>query len=185
MPTRNRKPTVRKKRDSATRRREAARRREARGRAAIRRRAAEQREKRKRAGKRSSPAPLQEIQSEHVRLQGGQGTKGRGAGPGGSYWHIFAGDERVGHVYINVIDEPPFGTHPSIQIFLNKNQRGRRIGRVAYRMACEASGYDEVVAHMRKSNLASRRAAEEAGFVVVEDQGIPQLAMVWRRQSQR
>jgi hypothetical protein len=36
---------------------------------------------------------------------------------------------------------------------------------MGYRIACENSQYDVVYAHMRKSNIASRRAAEEAGFV--------------------
>jgi len=175
VPTRKRKVDTRKKKDAALRRRTA------RNRAATRRREAEKREKRKRAAKTLPTMPLQAVRAEEVRLERGKGTKSRGGDRGGSYWHIFVFEERVGHVYVNVIDEQPFGTHPSIQIFLNKDQQGRRIGRVAYRLACEASGYDEVFAHMRKSNVASRRAAEEAGFSVVEHESIPQLAMVWRR----
>lgn len=183
MPTQKRKLKPRKKTNAAAARREATRRREARKRAATRRRAAEQREKRKRVAKAIPTSPLPTVKAEDVRLEKGKGTKLRGSGPGGSYWHILVGEERVGRIYINIIDQQPFGTHPSIQIFLNKDQRGRNIGRVAYRLACEASGCDKVFAHMRKSNIASKRAAEEAGFSVVEHDSVPQLAMVWVRKS--
>jgi Acetyltransferase (GNAT) family len=183
VPTPKRKPKAGKKPDAAARRREAAQRREARKRATTRRQAAKQREKRKRVAKAILTSALPAVTAKDVRLEKGKGTKLRGGGPKGSYWHIFIGEERAGHIYVNIIDQHPFGTHPSIQIFLNKDQRGRHIGRVAYRLACEASGCNEVYAHMRKSNIASRKAAEEAGFSVVEDDSIPQLAMVWRRKS--
>ena len=118
-----------------------------------------------------------------VHLVQGKGSKGRGGGSGASYWHIYIGEERAGYVFINVIDEPPLGQHASIQISVNAQHRGKHIGRIAYRLACEQSEHDEIVAHMRKSNLASKRAAEEAGFKVIEDASIPQLAMIWRRGS--
>jgi hypothetical protein len=38
---------------------------------------------------------------------------------------------------------------------------------------------------MRKSNIASRRAAEEAGFEVIEDKRNPQLSMVWQRKVEK
>jgi len=167
-------------RKQRSKQKEAAKRRKARTRAEARRRASRQREKRKQTQEATS-APREPVRAEDVRLEKGKGTRTRGGGEGGFYWHIHVGEERVGHIYINMIDEQPFGRHASIQIFLNKNQRGRQIGRVAYRIACEASGLTEVYAHMRKSNLASKRAAEAAGFVVVENETIPQLAMVWQR----
>lgn len=116
-----------------------------------------------------------------VRLAPGKGSVGRGGDPGGHYWHIYAGEARAGYVYINVIDEAPFGKHASIQIHINQAQRGRGIGRLAYRAASEQSGHDRIIAHMRKSNVASQRAAAAAGFEVVEDPAIAQLAMAWRR----
>jgi RimJ/RimL family protein N-acetyltransferase len=73
--------------------------------------------------------------------------------------------------------------HASIQIHVNQAQRGRGIGRIAYREACEQSGHDRIIAHMRKSNVASQRAAAAAGFEVVEDPAIAQLAMAWRRRK--
>jgi RimJ/RimL family protein N-acetyltransferase len=84
-----------------------------------------------------------------------------------------------------MLDEAPFGEHASIQIHINQTHRGRGIGSVAYRLACEQSGNDEVIATMRKSNLASQRAAAQAGFKVIEDMKIPQLAMRWTRSQQQ
>ncbi len=121
------------------------------------------------------------IDPSTLRLVAGKGGPNRGGGKGGHYWHIYAGETRAGHVYINVIDEEPFGKHASIQIQVNKNLHGRGIGRTAYRMACEQSGHDSVFAHMRKGNLASQRAASLAGFEVVNDPAVAQLAMRWTR----
>ena len=106
-----------------------------------------------------------------------RGTPKRGGGAGGEAWTIEAGGERAGTVFINIIDEPPLGRHASLQIFLNRESQGRQIGRLAYRAACHASQYDLIYAHMRKSNIASRRAAEEAGFENVTPAGHSQLIL--------
>lgn len=119
-----------------------------------------------------------------VSLQAGKGSRGRGDGPGGRYWHVLEGDRRVGHVYINEIDEPPLGPHASLQLQINKADQGRGIGSVVYRLAAEASGRDEIWAHMRKSNRASERAARASGFEVVELDAVRQLLMRWRRPPQ-
>jgi RimJ/RimL family protein N-acetyltransferase len=116
-----------------------------------------------------------------IQLVKGKGSKNRGGGLGGSYWHIYENEKRVGNVFINVIDEPPLGTHASIQIHINARCRGKGIGRAAYQLACTQSGHDEVFAYMRKSNLASRKAAEHAGFQVVSEH--PQLTMRWDKSS--
>lgn len=116
-----------------------------------------------------------------VSLTPTKGTAGRGSGPGGRAWRIEVEGKKAGVVFINFIDEPPIGPHASIQIYLNAPSQGRNIGRVAYRMACEASPYSAVYAHMRKSNIASWRAAEEAGFVDATPFGAIQKVMIWRR----
>jgi RimJ/RimL family protein N-acetyltransferase len=121
------------------------------------------------------------VEPSDVRLEEGRGSAGRGSGPGGHYWHIYANDKRAGNVYINLIDEDPVGEHASIQIQINKADQGRGIGSVAYRLASEQSQHDVVYAHMRKSNVASRKAAEAAGYEVVEDERVRQLLMRWRR----
>lgn len=125
--------------------------------------------------------PRTKVDPATVRIEAGKGSAGRGGGPGGHYWHIYVGETRVGYVYINVLDEPPFGKHASIQIHINQTHRGRGIGSVAYRLACEESSHNEVIATMRKSNTASQRAAAHAGFKLIEDTKIPQLAMRWTR----
>ena len=116
-----------------------------------------------------------------VQLRVGRGSPGRGAGEGCHYWHILYGEMKVGNVFINRITEAPFGLHASIQIKINKSHQGRGIGKIAYKLACEASVHDMVIAHMRKSNIASRTAAKAAGFKAVEDKKIPQLSMKWER----
>lgn len=122
------------------------------------------------------------VAPELVRIVPTKGTAGRGGDAGGESWRIEVDGKRAGVVFINLIDEPPIGRHASIQIFLNATSQGRRIGRVAYRLACEASVYDTIYAHMRKSNIASRRAAEEAGFTKAALPDQPQLVMVRQRQ---
>jgi len=125
----------------------------------------------------------QPVDPSEIHLVQGKGSKGKGGDPGGHYWHIYVRETRAGFVFINSIDEKPFGKHASIQIKINTKLQNRGIGRVAYRLACEKSTYDTVFAHMRKSNLASKKAAEAAGFQVFRDHEISQLAMVWKRSS--
>lgn len=121
------------------------------------------------------------VPPESVTLVRTKGSQERGGGPGGEAWRIEVHGKRAGIVFINVIDEPPFGKHASIQIYLNLPHQGQKIGRVAYRRAAEASSHDTIYAHMRKSNIASRRAAEEAGFQDVTPQNHAQLIMMRRR----
>jgi hypothetical protein len=145
------------------------------------------RKRRKTKSKASSSAPKERRSSKPpvdlstIQLVTGRGSPARGGGPGGHYWHIFAGDTRAGYVYINVIEEAPFAQHASIQIHVNQTHRGRGVAKIAYRLACEQSGHYTVVAHMRKNNSPSQRAAAAAGFVVVDDPAITQLAMRWTR----
>jgi RimJ/RimL family protein N-acetyltransferase len=124
--------------------------------------------------------PSERVVASEVRLVRAKGTPGKGGDPGGEAWTIHVGSEKVGDIYINQIDEAPVGSHASIQIYLNRKAQGRGIGRVAYRLASEDSHNDVIYAHMRKINVASRRAAEEAGYV---DARLPtnQLIMKWTR----
>lgn len=117
------------------------------------------------------------IDPAEVRLERKPGPKGKGDGPGGEYWDVVGPKGRAGEIFVNVIDEPPLGPHASMQIFLNQDQQGRGIGRVAYRLAADASEHDPLYLHMRKSNDASRLAAEAAGFVDVSPAGIAQLIL--------
>lgn len=92
-------------------------------------------------------------------------------------WVIKANGVRAGKVEIHL------GTdgRATIGIFLNKSSQGRHIGRYAYSLACNDSQYDTIYAHIRKSNYASRKAAEYAGFVDVTKPEDRQIVMVWKR----
>ena len=110
-----------------------------------------------------------------------KGTKGRGGGPDSEAWRIEWNGRRAGQVFINLIEQPPIGKHASIQIHLNLASQGRGIGSICYRWACERSQYNVIYAHMQKSNIASARAAEKAGFVDETSAQERQKLMVWRR----
>lgn len=110
-----------------------------------------------------------------------KGTRGRGGGADGEAWRIEWNGKRAGQVFINLIDQPPVGKHASIQIYLNLVSQGRGIGSLCYRWACERSQYDVIYAHMQKSNTASARAAEKAGFFDETSAKDRQKIMVWRR----
>jgi hypothetical protein len=114
---------------------------------------------------------------DKVRLVPKNGHKDKGDGPGGEYWDVTVEGVRAGEVFVNVINEAPLGLHASLQIFLNQDQQGKGVGRVAYQMAAEASQHDPLYLHMRKSNLASKLAAEAAGFVDASPKGVTQLIL--------
>lgn len=147
------------------------------------------RRKSRRAPKRPTPKPKEtakrtdapRVAPGAVELVRIKGTPGRGGGREGEAWRVERDGVRAGIIFINVIEEPPIGRHASIQIFLNRASQGRGIGRIAYRKACEESGHDPIYAHMRRSNVASRRAAEAAGFRDVTPDRHAQLIMMKTR----
>lgn len=101
----------------------------------------------------------------------------------GKYWHIMLGDIRVGKIYIDFIENEVLCLHPSIDIFINQKYQGRRIGRYAYSMACEQSSLPEVYMHTRKSNIASIKAAQDAGFTEIHNPKFRQVVMVWKKKK--
>lgn len=125
----------------------------------------------------AAPRNREKVRPEDVALVRRNGRKAKGDGPGGEYWEVQVAGKRAGSVFVNLIDEPPLGRHASLQIFLNQPQQGRGIGRIAYRMAAESSQHDVMHLHMRKANVASRIAAEAAGFVDASPPGITQLIL--------
>jgi hypothetical protein len=124
------------------------------------------------------------VQSQDVLLIPVAGTPGKGKGPGGEKWRIDVAGVRAGVVYINVIDDTLIGQHASIQIHLNIESQGRGIGRLGYLKASQLSQHSTIYAHMRKSNIASRRAAEAAGFVDATPPGYAQLILVRRKTAE-
>jgi len=124
------------------------------------------------------------IDPSKVELVQRQGPKDRGDGAGGEYWDVMVDGVRAGEVFVNVIDEPPLGKHASMQIFLNGPDQGKGVGRIAYFKAAEASAHDPLYLHMRKSNHASRLAAEAAGFRDAALPGVAQLILKRTRASE-
>lgn len=110
------------------------------------------------------------------------GSRERGGGPGGEAWIISAEGKRAGIAYINLVEDAVRGRHASFHVFLNRPSQGRQVGRASYKYCCLNSQYDVIYAHMRKSNLASRKAAEHAGFEEATVVGDTQLVLVWHRE---
>ena len=125
----------------------------------------------------SAPRNRLKVAEGEVELVAKSGRKGKGDGPGGEYWDVVVAGKRAGEVFVNVIDEPPIGQHASLQIFLNKPDQARGIGRIAYRKAAGASSHPLIYLHMRKANVASRIAAEAAGFFDATPSGYTQLIL--------
>jgi hypothetical protein len=121
------------------------------------------------------------VPEDELKLIRTKGTKGRGGGSDGEAWRIEWDGKRAGQVFINLIEQASVGKHASIQIYLNLVSQGRGIGSLCYQWACEHSRYDVIYAHMQKSNIASARAAEKAGFVDETPAQDRQKLMVWRR----
>lgn len=97
------------------------------------------------------------------------------------YWHIFFQDQRAGRVYITSVISDDKATQGAITVEINKQLRGLGIGTIVFRRAAELSQYDEVVADIRKSNMASRIAAERAGFKEIDNRKGTGLKMIWHR----
>lgn len=114
-------------------------------------------------------------------LKKGKGSKKTGGAPGGQFWHVFAKGVKAGKVFINCTNHGSSEERASLQIFLNQKSQGKHIGRYAYQKACELSPYNTIYAYMRKSNIASKKAAIAAGFSSVDTASSKQLVMQWTR----
>jgi|SRR6185437_14293390 len=79
-------------------------------------------------------------------------------------WRIKLEGTVCGHVkFIPRVDEI-FKRHVTVDIQIPKPQQGRHIGRYALQKAVVASGCSLFVAHLRKSNIASKKVLLAAGF---------------------
>lgn len=125
------------------------------------------------------------VSPETLEFTRAPGSRERGGGPGGEAWVISVAGKRAGIAYINLVKDDIRGRHASFHVFLNRPSQGRQIGRCAYQYCCQNSQYDVIYAHMRKSNLASRKAAEHAGFIAAPAAGESQLVLVWHRDANR
>lgn len=90
-------------------------------------------------------------------------TKRIGKSAPAQYWNIFLNDKRVGKVYINFHTDKDCAAY--VTVMINKDMQGRGIGTQAFQTACLICEYDVVFAELRRSNKASKRALEKAGFV--------------------
>ena len=80
-------------------------------------------------------------------------------------------------VLTSMVDDPIRAIiHPSH--YSGQTQPRQQIGRMAYKCGRALSQYHVVYAHMRKSNTASRKAAERAGFVDATAPEEPRLVLV-------
>ena len=130
-----------------------------------------------------SKSKLDSATPSSIKLISTRGSKQRGGMLGGEAWLVTVEGKRVGTAYINIVEDSFRGKHASFHIFLNKPNQGRKIGRVVYELVCSYSQHDIIYAHMRKSNIASHKAAVYAGFVNATFPEETQLVLVWLRQS--
>lgn len=93
------------------------------------------------------------------------------------HWKILVDGTSAGLVKI---DEASPG-HWTIYIKVNQDRRGQGIASNAYALAATDSRLPEVWAHMAKKNVASKKAAMNAGFVEVDDPKERQLLLRWTR----
>ena len=126
------------------------------------------------------PAPTKKckgdrVKEEDVILKRGKGSPKSGGMPNGFFWHIYHKEERAGKVYINYDKNNKYA---EIQIFINQKSQGKGIGCVAYKKACELSQYEVVYATIKKSNIASLKAAFAAGFRIIPSKS-NQIQMMW------
>ena len=116
------------------------------------------------------PSTLPRVSSHDIVLiEGKQNQKNL------KYWHIYYQTLRVGKVFIAVIREKAM-----ITVEINKKYQGMGIGRAAFRKASELSQFDEVFALIRKSNAASIKAVQFAGFHLAGTEN-GQLLYKWKR----
>ncbi|SRR5258708_1045939 len=121
------------------------------------------------------------VQERDINLVEGKSKKKSGGDVERQYWHIYCGDQRVGRVFIDWIATESREGDAAITVEINSKFRGRGVGTIVFRRACELSRYDEVFADIRKSNIASRIAAERAGFEELENKKGSGIKMVWHR----
>lgn len=98
-------------------------------------------------------------------------------------WHVNYEGKRAGKVTIQYNENDRKAEKGSIYVHLNKASRGRGIGTIAFRRASEMSGSDEVTATIAKKNIASRIAAERAGFAEAGRAASGELVLKWRKRK--
>jgi len=98
-----------------------------------------------------------------------------------NFWHIFYNRKRAGKVYIVETNSDGSASTPFITVMLNKPMQGKGIGSVAFAMACTLSRLPAVYAMVRKSNIASQKSLEKAGFVPYSKNKAGQDILRWSK----
>lgn len=95
-------------------------------------------------------------------------------------WKVLLDDEACGFVKFHPKVDEIFKKHVTVDFAIPKAKRGMHIGRFALRKAIIASIHQLFVAHLRKSNLPSKKALEAVGFEEAKDDS-KQLCMIYRK----
>ena len=96
-------------------------------------------------------------------------------------WHVFHEGKRAGRVAIVCHEKAGLPPGPTIDVQLNKNSQGRGLGTVVFRRAAELSKRPKILAVIARKNIASRLAAERAGYSQITDGANKDLVLVWRQ----
>lgn len=74
-----------------------------------------------------------------------------------------------------------FKKHVTVDFQIQSSLRGKHIGRIALNKAISSSTHSLFVAHLRKSNLPSKKALEAAGFQEIKHPESKQLCMYLKK----
>lgn len=96
-------------------------------------------------------------------------------------WKIEVDGNACGFVKFHPKLDQVFKSHVSVDFQVPKPKQGKHIGRIALQQAIESSAYSIFVAHLRKSNIASKKALEAVGFQECENPESKQLTMIFRK----
>jgi len=96
-------------------------------------------------------------------------------------WRIRFENRPAGFVKFRPQHDEIFKNHATVDFAVPRPLRGRHIGRIALQKAVRASKQRVLVAHLRKSNIASMRSLAAVGFKPVEYPGQRQACMILRK----
>ena len=102
-------------------------------------------------------AAIEKIEPLRISLEKMSSTKFEG-------WKIKLDSLACGKVKFNPNVNEVFKDHVTVDISISKAMRGRHIARIALKIAIEASTAHFFVAHLRKSNIASKKMLTSVGF---------------------
>ena len=96
-------------------------------------------------------------------------------------WKIIVNGTSSGFVKFKPKIDGIFKKYVTVDFLIPKAKRGKHIGRIALAKAIKSSIHSIFVAHLRKSNIASKKALISVGFVQHDYPGNKQLCMVFKK----